>query len=130
MGLISRVSSRTYRKIEMLRLHSPRHFSTHIDLLVSTPMAIRLQQKVHPWTPWQRITIQQKDSPEEYLQEIKNILNHTKTFKLHEENSPHSLKTEKWFYKALEETKYKDKMGIKKDYSKFQLYTGVKFLEG
>lgn len=114
----------------MLRLKSTRHFSTHIDLLVTTPMAIRLQQKVHPWTPWQRITIHQKDSPEEYLQEIKNLLNHTKTFKLYDKNSPHSIKTEKWFFKALEETRQNDQIGIKKKYNKFQLYTGVKNFEG
>lgn len=86
----------------MLRLsNSVKHVTTHLDILIATQMAIRLERDdIRPWTPWQKITLKH-DSNEDYFQDIRALQSHVKTHKLYDKNSSLSMHNEKNFWKLL-----------------------------
>merc|ERR1712226_669982 len=94
---------------------------THISLLVSTQLAIRLQiQDLKPWTPWQRIVIN-KNNIDEYFKEIRMLQSHIKTHKLYDNNSKLSVHNEKNFYQMMQGQNVKDQEQLTTPKSYFQL---------
>merc|ERR1712130_554346 len=97
MGLISRVSSRTYR--EMLRLSLVHNAAVRI--LVPSQVAVRLQQsELRPSTPWQKVDIR-GETVNQVMTELDKLFLYVNVNKLHDCDSERSLGIEATFWKTI-----------------------------